>query len=351
MAAAPADKLYRVAISSGRTARIERQRAIKLGDNVEVKGQQNFRCSPRPAASAAKTPSCRPAPCTGSSTAATARSRWPRPRAFSVPTCRGGVQKASRNDRNLIWMDAPTARYSAILDYGCRKAPTMGNVARVRPGRLGDGTVQRHGRAKYPLAPATPGCRLPRLHSRRWRSDRRLVADRSVGLLSGRTRIAGEPGGRAFDGARDAVGRCTATRRGPRIRPRQGGVFLGRGRGRPDRDRRGVDRGRGSGPPAASPARSSRSGSASACRWSRRWSTSASHWCCCERRANTVSVTLRANAHHLLTDVWTLPALCWRACCWSWPPAGTGSDPLVALSVAANIVWTGWRSSLIRWTG
>ena len=54
------------------------------------------------------------------------------------------------------------------------------------------------------------------------------------------------------------------------------------------------------------------------------------------------SITLRANAHHLLTDVWTSAGVL----------AGIGAvvltgwtqlDPIVALVVAANIVWTGVR--------
>lgn len=59
------------------------------------------------------------------------------------------------------------------------------------------------------------------------------------------------------------------------------------------------------------------------------------------------SITLEANAHHLLTDVWTsvgvLAAVGAVALTdWLW------LDPVVALLVAANIVWTGsqiiWRS-------
>lgn len=59
------------------------------------------------------------------------------------------------------------------------------------------------------------------------------------------------------------------------------------------------------------------------------------------------SITLEANAHHLLTDVWTSVGVV----------AGVGAvvltgwlwlDPVVAMLVAANIVWTGshlvWRS-------
>lgn len=54
------------------------------------------------------------------------------------------------------------------------------------------------------------------------------------------------------------------------------------------------------------------------------------------------SATLQANAHHLLTDVWTsvgvvvgVGAVTFTG--WQW------LDPVVALAVAANIVWTGTR--------
>lgn len=54
------------------------------------------------------------------------------------------------------------------------------------------------------------------------------------------------------------------------------------------------------------------------------------------------SITLEADAHHLLTDVWTSAgvivgvALVWLTG-WLW------LDPVLALLVALNIVWTGWR--------
>lgn len=54
------------------------------------------------------------------------------------------------------------------------------------------------------------------------------------------------------------------------------------------------------------------------------------------------SITLEADAHHLMTDVWTSVgviigvALVW-ATGWLW------LDPAIALVVAANIVWTGWQ--------
>ena len=59
------------------------------------------------------------------------------------------------------------------------------------------------------------------------------------------------------------------------------------------------------------------------------------------------SITLEANAHHLLTDVWTSVGVLLGVGVvaltgWLW------MDPVVALLVAANIVWTGshivWRS-------
>lgn len=54
------------------------------------------------------------------------------------------------------------------------------------------------------------------------------------------------------------------------------------------------------------------------------------------------SITLEADAHHLLTDVWTSVAVVVGVGAvaltgWLW------LDPLLALIVAGNIVWTGWQ--------
>lgn len=54
------------------------------------------------------------------------------------------------------------------------------------------------------------------------------------------------------------------------------------------------------------------------------------------------SVSLEANAHHLLTDVWTSVGVILGVGLvglggWLW------LDPVIALLVAANIVWTGWQ--------
>lgn len=57
---------------------------------------------------------------------------------------------------------------------------------------------------------------------------------------------------------------------------------------------------------------------------------------------NAHSIALEASAHHLMTDVWTSAGvvigvtLAWMTG-WLW------LDPTVALAVAANIIWTGWR--------
>ena len=54
------------------------------------------------------------------------------------------------------------------------------------------------------------------------------------------------------------------------------------------------------------------------------------------------SITLEADAHHLMTDVWTSVGVILGVGLvaisgWIW------LDPLIALLVAANIVWTGWQ--------
>jgi cation diffusion facilitator family transporter len=54
------------------------------------------------------------------------------------------------------------------------------------------------------------------------------------------------------------------------------------------------------------------------------------------------SITLKANAHHLMTDVWTSAGVLVGVGAvaltgWLW------LDPVVALAVAANIIWTGVR--------
>jgi len=57
------------------------------------------------------------------------------------------------------------------------------------------------------------------------------------------------------------------------------------------------------------------------------------------------SIALEADAHHLLADVWTSAGVVIGVALasmtgWSW------LDPAVALVVAANVVWTGWKLML-----
>lgn len=54
------------------------------------------------------------------------------------------------------------------------------------------------------------------------------------------------------------------------------------------------------------------------------------------------SITLEADAHHLLTDVWTSAGVL-LAVGLVWFTGWLWLDPAIALLVAANIVWTGWR--------
>ena len=60
------------------------------------------------------------------------------------------------------------------------------------------------------------------------------------------------------------------------------------------------------------------------------------------------SITLRADAHHLLTDVWTSAGVI-AAVALVAVTGWLSLDPLIAFAVAINIVWTGWR--LVRETG
>lgn len=57
---------------------------------------------------------------------------------------------------------------------------------------------------------------------------------------------------------------------------------------------------------------------------------------------NRNSITLEADAHHLLTDVWTSVGVIGGVAC-VWLTGWLWLDPVVALVVAANIVWTGYR--------
>lgn len=54
------------------------------------------------------------------------------------------------------------------------------------------------------------------------------------------------------------------------------------------------------------------------------------------------SITLEADAHHLMTDVWTSVGVI-AGVALVWITGINWLDPVIALAVAANIVWTGWQ--------
>ncbi len=54
------------------------------------------------------------------------------------------------------------------------------------------------------------------------------------------------------------------------------------------------------------------------------------------------SITLEADAHHLLTDVWTSAGVI-VGVAGVWVTGWLWLDPVVAVLVSANIVWTGWQ--------
>ncbi len=57
---------------------------------------------------------------------------------------------------------------------------------------------------------------------------------------------------------------------------------------------------------------------------------------------DTHSITLEADAQHLMTDVWTSAGVIFGVGL-AWLSGWLWLDPAIALAVAANIVWTGWR--------
>lgn len=54
------------------------------------------------------------------------------------------------------------------------------------------------------------------------------------------------------------------------------------------------------------------------------------------------SITLEADAHHLMTDVWTSAGVI-TGVGLVWLTGALWLDPVIAMLVAANIVWTGWQ--------
>ncbi len=121
-AAGADNKWYSVATSDSEEAFVNTNSIKLVGTTIEVKVKENF-TAPRPAAKEGKTfLSTRTLYRVDCGTRKIAMSKT---EAFLGKDLQGDVvQKASRNDRNLIWMDAPTASvFFEIVTYTCRHAP------------------------------------------------------------------------------------------------------------------------------------------------------------------------------------------------------------------------------------
>jgi hypothetical protein len=120
--AAGAGKWYSVATSDSEEAFVNTNSIKQVGTTVEVKVKENF-TAPKPAAKKGKTYlSTRTLYRVDCASRKLAMSKT---EAFPDKDLQGDVvQKASRNDRNLIWMDAPPATvFFEIVTYTCRHAP------------------------------------------------------------------------------------------------------------------------------------------------------------------------------------------------------------------------------------
>ena len=118
-----ADKWYKVAISGNEVAFVNTGSIQRVGTYVQVRVKQNYLA---PVASAKKGKTYQSARTDYRLDCEQRRLAMMETRAFAAPELQGDVvQKASRSEKNLIWMDAPRASvFGEILDYGCKHAPT-----------------------------------------------------------------------------------------------------------------------------------------------------------------------------------------------------------------------------------
>jgi hypothetical protein len=123
--AASADKWYSVALSDNEEAFVNTNSIKLVGTTVELRAKENF-MAPKPAASKGKT--YQSTRTVYRLNCAERKIAMAETKAYSGKDLQGDeVQKASRNDRNLIWVDAPRATvFGEILDYGCKHAPSAG---------------------------------------------------------------------------------------------------------------------------------------------------------------------------------------------------------------------------------
>jgi hypothetical protein len=117
-----ADKWFKVAISGNEVAFVNAGTIQRVGNHVQVRVKQNYVA---PVESAKKGKTYQSARTDYRLDCEQRKLAMMETRAFASPDLQGDVvQKASRSEKNLIWMDAPRASvFGEILDYGCKHAP------------------------------------------------------------------------------------------------------------------------------------------------------------------------------------------------------------------------------------
>jgi hypothetical protein len=120
--AAAGDPWYSVALSDNEEAFVNTNQIKLVGTMVQVRVKENY-LSPRESVKKGKT--FQSARTEYRLDCAQRKVAMVETKAYANKDLQGEeVQKASRNDRNLIWVDAPRATvFGEILDYGCKHAP------------------------------------------------------------------------------------------------------------------------------------------------------------------------------------------------------------------------------------
>jgi len=119
---AAADKWYKVAVSGNEIAFVNTGSIQRAGTHLQVRVKQNYLA---PVDSAKKGKTFQSARTDYRLDCEQRKLAMMATRAFASPDLQGDVvQKASRSEKNLIWVDAPRASvFGEILDYGCKNAP------------------------------------------------------------------------------------------------------------------------------------------------------------------------------------------------------------------------------------
>ena len=121
-APATADKWYSVALSDNEEAFVNTNTVKAVGSQMQVRVKENY-LAPRESAKKDKT--YQSARTEYRVDCANRKVAMLETRAYSGSDLQGEVvQKGSRNEKNLIWMDAPRATvFGEILDYTCKQKP------------------------------------------------------------------------------------------------------------------------------------------------------------------------------------------------------------------------------------